>query len=80
MLTHSTGLGRKGWAFSFSASRRWADEGYTDGTYYDGNSFFLGVDKRLNDRHLLSFVAFYTPTENGRCKGERDIQPLGRFL
>ncbi|MBL7728805.1 MAG: TonB-dependent receptor, partial [Dinghuibacter sp.] len=66
MLTHSTGLGRKGWAFSFSASRRWADEGYTDGTYYDGNSFFLGVDKRLNDRHLLSFVAFYTPTENGR--------------
>lgn len=66
MLTHSTGLNNRGWAFSFSASRRWADEGYSDGTYYDGWSFYVGVDKRFNDRHLLSFVAFGTPTENGR--------------
>jgi TonB dependent receptor len=66
MLTHSTGLNSKGWAFTFSGSRRWADEGYSDGTYYDGWSFFVGVDKRVNDRHLLSFVAFGTPTENGR--------------
>ncbi len=66
MVTHSTGLNSKGWAFSFSASRRWAEEGYADGTYYDGWSFYVGVDKRFNDRHLLSFVAFGTPTENGR--------------
>lgn len=66
MLTHSTGLNSKGWAFSFSGSRRWADEGFTDGTYYDGWSFYLAVDKRFNDRHLLSFAAFGTPTENGR--------------
>lgn len=66
MFTHSTGLNNKGWAFSVSGSRRWADEGFTDGTYYDGWSFFTGVDKRINDRHLLSFVAFATPTENGR--------------
>ena len=66
MFTHSTGLNSKGWAFSLSASRRWAEEGFTDGTYYDGWSFFVGVDKRINDRHLLSFVAFATPTENGR--------------
>ena len=66
MLTHSTGLNNKGWAFSVSGSRRWATEGYADGTYYDGWSFYAGVDKRFNDRHLLSFVAFATPTENGR--------------
>ena len=66
MLTHSTGLNSKGWAFSFSGSRRWAEEGFTDGTYYNGWSFFGAVDKRFNDRHLLSFVAFATPTENGR--------------
>ena len=66
MVTHSTGLNKKGWAFSFSGSRRWADEGFTDGTYYDGWSFFGAVDKRINDRHLLSFAAFATPTENGR--------------
>ncbi|MGB5006006.1 MAG: TonB-dependent receptor [Ferruginibacter sp.] len=66
MITHSTGLNSKGWAFSFSGSRRWAEEGYAEGTYYDGWSFYTGVDKRFNDRHLLSFVAFATPTENGR--------------
>jgi len=66
MLTHSTGLNSKGWAFTLSGSRRWADEGYSPGTYYDGYSAFLAVDKRLNDRHLLSFVGMVTPTENGR--------------
>lgn len=66
MLTHSTGLNSKGWAFTLSGSRRWADEGYSPGTYYDGYSAFLAVDKRLNDRHLLSLVGMVTPTENGR--------------
>ncbi len=66
MLSHSTGLNKKGWAFSLSGSRRWAEEGFTDGTYYDGWSFYAGADKRFNDKHLLSFVVFGTPTENGR--------------
>jgi hypothetical protein len=66
MLTHSTGMNKNGWAFTLSGSRRWAEEGFTDGTYYDGYSAFLGIDKRINDRHLLSFVSFVTPTENGR--------------
>lgn len=65
-VTKSTGFNKKGWAFSVSGSRRWADEGFTDGTYYDGWSFYTGVDKKINDRHTLSFVAFATPTENGR--------------
>ena len=65
-ITHSTGFNKKGWAFSFSGSRRWADEGFTDGTYYNGWSFYTGVDKRFNANHTLSFVAFGTPTENGR--------------
>lgn len=66
MLTHSTGLNKKGWAFSFSASRRWADQGYTDGTFYDGWSFFAAADKRISDRQLLSLSVFATPTKNGR--------------
>lgn len=66
MFTHSTGLNRNGWAFTLSGSRRWAEEGYTDGTYYDGYSAFLAVDKKFNDRHLLSFTGMVTPTENGR--------------
>jgi len=66
MLTHSTGLNKNGWAFTVSGSRRYADEGYVPGTYYDGWSYFAGVDKRLGQKHLLSLVAFGAPTENGR--------------
>lgn len=66
MITHSTGLNSRGWAFSFSGSRRWANEGYAPGTYYNGYSAFAAVDKRLNDRHLLSLTAMIAPTENGR--------------
>ncbi len=66
MITHSTGLSKKGWAFSFSGSRRWAGEGYVPGTYYDGWGYFAAVDKRIGQNHLLSLAIFGAPTENGR--------------
>ncbi len=66
MLTHSTGLSKKGWAFTVSGSRRYATEGYVPGTYYDGWSYFAAIDKRIGQRHLLSLVAFGAPTESGR--------------
>lgn len=65
-ITHSTGLSKKGWAFSFSGTRRYAAEGYTPGTYFDSWSWFVGIDKKLNDKQLLSLVVFGTPTESGR--------------
>ncbi len=66
MITHSTGLSKKGWAFSFSGSRRWAGEGYVPGTYYDGWGYFAAVDKRIGQNHLISLTVFGAPTENGR--------------
>ncbi|TKK71794.1 Plug domain-containing protein [Ilyomonas limi] len=66
ILTHNTGLNKRGWAFSFSGSRRYADEGYIPGTYYNGWSWFAAVDKKLGQKQLLSFAAFAAPTENGR--------------
>jgi hypothetical protein len=39
---------------SVSAGKRYADEGYFEGTTYDGNSSFLSVEKKLNDSHSLS--------------------------
>ncbi|MDA3614794.1 TonB-dependent receptor [Polluticaenibacter yanchengensis] len=69
MFTHSTGLSKRGWAFSLSGSRRWAGEGYVPGTYYDGWGWFAAIDKKINSRHLLSLTAFGAPTENGRQGG-----------
>ncbi len=65
-FTHNTGISKKGWAFSFSGTRRYAAEGYFPGTSYDGWSWFAAVDKRIGQNHLLSLVAFGAPTKSGR--------------
>ncbi|MCS6935082.1 MAG: TonB-dependent receptor [Chitinophagales bacterium] len=64
MATYSTGI-IKGWAVSVSASRRWAAEGYVPGTFFDGYSYFLSVEKILR-KHSIALTAFGAPTRNGR--------------
>jgi hypothetical protein len=65
MATHNTGLMKNGWAFSLSGARRWAQEGYIPGTFFDGYSYFLGAEKKLNEQHSLSLVVFGAPTVRG---------------
>lgn len=66
MLTYSTGMNAKGWAFSFSGSRRWAEEGYIEGTSFDAYAYFLAAEKRINDRHSISLTGFGAPIMQGR--------------
>ncbi len=63
MLTYGSGFNKNGWAFAASYSRRWAKEGFVDGTYYDGNAYYLGVSK-LMDKHELSFTVLGSQVEN----------------
>ena len=65
MATHATGEMANGWSFAASASWRYAGEGYVEGTSFNGASYFLSADKRLNKRHLLSFTFFGSPTVRG---------------
>lgn len=67
MATFSTGMMDNGWALSFSGSHRWADEGYQPGTFYDSWAYFLSVDRKLNDKHLLNLNIFGSPTRRGRA-------------
>jgi hypothetical protein len=69
MLTYSTGQMDNGWAFSLSGSRRWADEGYVEATFYDAYSLFASIEKKLNDKHSLNLVAFASPYKRGRGSG-----------
>ncbi|OIQ40277.1 MAG: TonB-dependent receptor [Bacteroidetes bacterium MedPE-SWsnd-G1] len=66
MVSYSSGLSENGWAYSFSASRRFAHEGYNDASLYDSNSFFAAIEKVINDKHSLNFTAFYTPNRRGK--------------
>ncbi len=66
MVTHNSGLNDKGWAYSVSASRRYAQEGYYEGSTYNANSFFASVSKKLNEKHTLNLTALYTPNRRGK--------------
>src|SRR5690606_35033 len=66
MATYNSGELNGGWAYSFSLSRRFAQEAYIDGTLYDANAFFVSVEKRINQYHSLNFTGFYTPNIRGK--------------
>ncbi|MEM1322714.1 MAG: TonB-dependent receptor plug domain-containing protein [Bacteroidota bacterium] len=66
MGTYSTGVLKNGWSIALSGSRRWAEEGYIDGTFYDAWSYYVGIEKRLNRQHSLALVAFGAPNRRGR--------------
>ncbi len=66
MASYATGQMQNGWSLAVSASRRWAQEGHFEGTFYDANSVFLAVEKKLNDKHSLNLTAFVTPNRRGK--------------
>ncbi|MCB0557966.1 MAG: TonB-dependent receptor [Lewinellaceae bacterium] len=67
MATVSSGMMDNGWAVTFSGSHRWADEGYQPGTFYDSWAYFLSVDRKLGDNHMLNLNIFGSPTKRGRA-------------
>lgn len=66
MITHNTGWLKNGWAFSFSLSGRYSKEGYVDGTFYRGYSYFAAAEKRFSDRHSMNLSIMAAPTIQGR--------------
>lgn len=69
MATYTTGLMENGWALAITAGRRWAEEGYADGTVYDANSIFASIEKKINDKHSINFTSIYTPNRRGKSAG-----------
>jgi hypothetical protein len=71
-VTYSTGLSKKGWAFSTSASMRYAAQAYVPGTSFQGFGLFVGGDKKFNDKNTLSLVLFAAPITQARQAYETD--------
>lgn len=66
MYTIATGEMENGWSFAASGSRRWAEEGYVDGTFYDAWGYFLSAEKRINKKHSIGLIAFGAPSTRGK--------------
>ncbi|RKS00989.1 MULTISPECIES: TonB-dependent receptor [unclassified Flavobacterium] len=74
MGTHASGLNKDGWAYVVSASRRWAQEGYFDGTDYSANSLFASVEKKFNEKHSLNITSIFA--QNSRGKSSPNTQEV----
>lgn len=74
MATYNTGLMENGWGFTVSGSRRWAEEGRIEGTFYDAWAYYVGIEKKINDKHTLNFTAFGAP--NRRATNSPNTQEI----
>ena len=72
MGTHVSGMDKNGWAYVISAGRRWAQEGYFEGTDYAANSLFASVEKRINDNHSVNFTSIYAQNKRGKNSPNSD--------
>ncbi len=72
MATHVSGMNTNGWAYVVSAGRRWAQEGYFEGTNYNANSVFASVEKRINDKHSLNFTSVLAQNKRGKNSPNTD--------
>ena len=66
MGTTASGMNKNGWAYAVSGGKRWAQDGYFEGTNYDAKSFFASVEKKINDKHSLNFTSIYAQNKRGK--------------
>ena len=66
MATHTSKLNNDNLQYSISASRRWAQEGYIEGTLYDAFSVFATVEYKLNQKNDFLFTSMLASNRRGR--------------
>jgi hypothetical protein len=80
MATYNSGTMSNGLAYMVSASRRWAQEGYIDGTLYDAHSLFGAVEYQWNKKNTLLLSALWAKNRRGRSSAltEEVFQLVGK--
>lgn len=74
MYSYGTGLSKDGWAFFGNVGYRWSNmhTSAVKGTFYNSLSFFLSVQKVINEKHSLNLAAWASPTERATAGANTD--------
>ncbi len=74
MYTFGTGLKSNGWAFFGTVGYRWANmaTAASQGTFYNSLSYFMAVQKVINERHSLNLATWGNPTERAQQGASTD--------
>ncbi len=66
LATYNSGKQKNGIAYALSASRRWALQGYIDGTLYDAYSVYGGLEYECNEKNSIGLTAILASNRRGR--------------
>lgn len=77
---YSTGIMDNGWAFTGSVVYRWADEGRTEGTFYNSFGYFLAAEKVLGDHRFALTTFGARPNGHSRLPFHRRFTIIGEFI
>lgn len=66
MTTYTSKTTKNGLTYSVSGSRRWAKQGYIDGTLYDAYSVFGALEYQVNSKHSFNLTTMATSNRRGR--------------
>ncbi len=66
MTTYTSKQNNAGISYSFSGSRRWAKQGYIDGTLYDAFSFFMALEYRFDKKNSINLTGIFASNRRGR--------------
>ena len=65
---YSTGMSKSGWGTSIMLSH-WQGDGYNDGTAGQGETYFISVGYKPNERHNFNFLLTGAPQEHDQNYG-----------
>lgn len=73
---YNTGMNEKGWGASVLLSH-WQGDGYNDGTYGEGQNYFISVGYKANDRHSFNFLLTGAPQKHDQNFSKKISDYLG---
>lgn len=72
MGTYNSGVSKTGVSYMVSASRRWANEGYIEGTFYNAFSLYGALEYQLDEKSNVLLSAIYASNRRGRSAALTD--------
>ena len=74
MYSYNSGVSKNGWIFSAALTYRWAnmETANVEGTFYNALSYYVGLEKIINDKHSVSLVTWGNPTERAAMSASTD--------
>ncbi|MBK9107851.1 MAG: hypothetical protein IPM92_05575 [Saprospiraceae bacterium] len=63
---YASGIKQKGISYVAGATRRWGQEAYVPGTFYDAWGAYVGLSKAFNTRNQLTAFFIYAPVIRGK--------------